>query len=241
MGNNQSYFSYFTPERYWVILFLWDAAGNKNIRVTESVEMDNIYQAVKGFVRSIINLFVAVIELFAGIIDGMAVILGKLRPRASRRLDEIVQSKEGLAKHGIFGNNRLREAPGNDEELVKEIRSELQEKVTSRECYYYFFAEAETNGGGFYAVALSAFALILILSAMLFRLRLSIEVWGLAAAVMTAACAVVCILAARHQKKMKRNRIAKLILENEFRDIEWGKIHPIREVVRDEDNVEKKG
>ena len=102
--------------------------------------MDNIYQAVKGFVRSIINLFVAVIELFAGIIDGMAVILGKLRPRASRRSDEIVQSKEGLAKHGIFGNNRLREAPGNDEELVKEIRSELQEKVTSRECYYYFFA-----------------------------------------------------------------------------------------------------
>ncbi len=111
--------------------------------------MDNIYQAVKGFVRSIINLFVAVIELFAGIIDGMAVILGKLRPRASRRLDEIVQSKEGLAKHGIFGNNRLREAPGNDEELVKEIRSELQEKVTSRECYYYFLRKLKPMAAGF--------------------------------------------------------------------------------------------
>ena len=203
--------------------------------------MDNIYQAVKGFVRSIINLFVAVIDLFAGIIDGIAVILGKLRPRASKRLDEIAQSKEGLTKHRIFGNNRLREASGNDEELVKEIRSELQEKVTSRERYYYFCAEAETEGSGFYAVALSAFALILVLSAMFFGLRPSSEVWVLAAAVMAAACAVVCILAARHQKKMKRNRIAKLILENEFRDIEWGKIHPIREVVREEEVVEKKG
>ena len=51
--------------------------------------MDNIYEALKGFLKSIINLFVSVIDLFAGIINGIAFILGKLKPKASKRLNEI--------------------------------------------------------------------------------------------------------------------------------------------------------
>lgn len=204
--------------------------------------MDNIYQAIKEFVRSIGNLFVAVIGLFAGIIDGLAFVLGKLRPGVSRHLDEIAQRKaDSTTRRGIFRSRGFAKISGDDEEFVREIRSELQEKVTSREWYYYFCAQAENEGNGFYAMVLSAFVLMVILSAMIFRLRLSIEVWVLAAVVMTMACAVVYILVVRHQKRLKRNRIARLILENEFRDIEWSKIHPIREVVRDEDVVEKKG
>ena len=34
--------------------------------------MDNIYQSVKGLCRAIINLLVAVVELLAGILNGIA-------------------------------------------------------------------------------------------------------------------------------------------------------------------------
>ena len=54
-------------------------------------------------------------------------------------------------------------------------------------------------------------------------------------------CVAVYIGMKKHQKKMLRNRIARLILEEEFKDIEWGKIHPIMEVIREENAVEKKG
>ena len=47
--------------------------------------MDQIYQAVKGFLKSVVNLFVAAIGLLAGIIDGIAFIMEKIKPRASRR------------------------------------------------------------------------------------------------------------------------------------------------------------
>lgn len=50
--------------------------------------MDQIYQAVKGFLKSVVNLFVAAIGLLAGIIDGIAFIMEKIKPRASRRFNE---------------------------------------------------------------------------------------------------------------------------------------------------------
>lgn len=189
--------------------------------------MDNIYHSIKEFVKSIGNLFVAIIGLFAGIINGLAFLLEKLRPRVSERLDGITQNKEDTAKHRIFGNGRLQEASGNDEEFVKEIRSKLQEKVTSRERYYYYIAQTENNGNGFYAVMLMIFTLALVLAAMLYQSGRSTEMWFWAAMVMAAACVAVCILVVKHQRRVKRNHIARLILENEFSDIEWGKIHPI--------------
>lgn len=203
--------------------------------------MDNIYHSIKEFVKSIGNLFVAIIGLFAGIINGLAFLLEKLKPRVSQRFDGITQNKEGMAKRRIFGSGRLQEASGNDEELVKAIRSELQEKVTSRERYYYYIAQTENNGSGFYAVMLTVFIFALALAVMLYQAGRSIEMWFLVAAAIAAACVAACILVVKHQKRVKSNHIARLILENEFSNIEWGKIHPIREVIRDEDIVEKKG
>ena len=45
--------------------------------------MDNIYQSVKGLCRAIINLLVAVVDLLAGILNGIACLLEKIRPHAS--------------------------------------------------------------------------------------------------------------------------------------------------------------
>ena len=45
--------------------------------------MDNIYQSVKGLCRAIINLLVAVVDLLAGILNGIACLFEKIRPHAS--------------------------------------------------------------------------------------------------------------------------------------------------------------
>lgn len=170
--------------------------------------MDNIYEALKGLIKSIINLFVAIVSFFTGLIDGLAFILGKIRPKASF-LNQNFHEKKEVSR--------------SDEELVRQIRSELQEKVTSQEKYYYHHARLEDNGNGFYAVVLTVIVFVLAVCAMLYQARPSIEMGILVVAFMVVVGMAVCIAVDKHQKKNLRNYIAKIILEEEFKDIEWGR------------------
>lgn len=206
--------------------------------------MDNIYEALKGFLKSIINLFTAVIDLFAGIINGVAFILGKIKPKASKRLNEIgengFEGRLGGIDRRILGRKEAAAFSGNEEAAVNAVREELREKVTSQERYYCLHAKAEENGSGFYVIVIAILAFALFASDMLYTIRSSDGIRILSAVVMATICAVACIIVVQYRKKLARNRLVRLILEEEFKDIEWGKIHPITEVNREENITEKK-
>lgn len=206
--------------------------------------MDQIYQALKGFVKSIINLFVAVIDLIAGVFDGVAFILGKIRPRASKRLNEIGENGfegrlGGIDRRLLNGRSKVGFS-GSEEATVESIRSELREKVTSRERYYCLHAKVADNGNGFYVIVVGILSFALFASVMLYSVGSSREIRILAAAILAVICASACIAVVEFRKRLTRNRIMKLILEEEFKDIEWCKIHPITEVNREENITEKK-
>ncbi|MCM1124948.1 MAG: hypothetical protein NC429_00610 [Lachnospiraceae bacterium] len=205
--------------------------------------MDNIYEAVKGFLKAIVNLFTAVIDLFAGIINGIAFILGKLKPKASQRLSEIGKGGFEGKLGGIdrrFLKRRDTAFSGNEEALVDAVREELREKVTSQERYYYLYAKAEDGGNGFYVIVFAILAFALSASNMLYLMWSADSIRILSVVVMAVICAAACIAVMQYRKRLVRNRLVRLILEEEFKDIEWGKIHPIMEVNRDENAVEKK-
>lgn len=206
--------------------------------------MDNIYEAIKGFFKSIINLFVAVIDLFAGIINGIAFILGKLKPKASKRLNEIgengFEGRLGGIDRRILKRKETAAFSGNEEAVVDAVREELREKVTSQERYYYLHTKAEESGNGFYVIVFAILAFALFASDMLYTIRSSDGIRILSAVIMAVICAAACIVVVQYRKKLARNRLVKLILEEEFKGIEWGKIHPITEVNREENITEKK-
>lgn len=206
--------------------------------------MDNIYEAVKGFLKSIVNLFTAVIDLFAGIINGIAFILGKLKPKASKRLNEIgengFEGRLGGIDRRALKRRENATLSGNEEATVEAVREELREKVTSQERYYCLHAKAENDGNGFYVIVFAILAFAMFASNMLYTIRSSDGIRILSAVIMAVICAVACIAVIQYRKKLIRNRMVKLILEEEFKDIEWGKIHPITEVNREENITEKK-
>lgn len=206
--------------------------------------MDHIYEAVKEFLKSIANLFVAVINLFAGIINGIAFILGKMVPRASKRLNEIgengFEGRLGGVDRRMLKRKENASFSGNEEAVVNAVREELREKVTSQERYYYLHAKAEDNGNGFYVIVFAILAFALFASDMLYTIRSSDGIRILSAVIMAAICAIACIVVEQYRRKLVRNRLIRLILEEEFKDIEWGKIHPITEVNREENIAEKK-
>lgn len=206
--------------------------------------MDHIYEALKGFLKSIINLFVSVIDLFAGIINGIAFILGKLSPKASKRLNEIgengFEGRLGGIDRRILKRKETAAFSGNEEAVVDAVREELREKVTSQERYYYLHARAEESGNGFYVIVFAILAFALFASNMLYTIRLSDSIRLFSVLIMAVICAVACIVVVQYRKKLTRNRLIRLILEEEFKDIEWNKIHPITEVNREENITEKK-
>lgn len=206
--------------------------------------MDNIYDALKGFLKAIINLFVSVIDLFAGILNGIAFILGKLRPKASKRLNEIgengFEGRMGGIDRRFLKGKETTAFSGNEEAVVDKVREELREKVTSQERYYYLYAKAEDSGNGFYVIVFAILAFAMFASDMLYTIGSSEGIRLLSAVIMAIICAAACIVVVQYRKKLARNRLIKLILEEEFKDIEWGKIHPITEVNREENMTEKK-
>ncbi len=205
--------------------------------------MDTIYQAVKELLKSFVNLFVAVINLIAGVINGLVGILGKLNPRASQKLNEISEKGfEAKAEGNDIKKRRFREGvtlSGCEEEMAASIRKELQEKVTSKERYYYLHAQAEDQGHAFYCIILAILAFGLFASTMLYSVGSSIGTRIFAAVIMAALCIFVCVSIAKYRKRILRNRIAKVILEEEFKERNWCKIHPISEVNREENSTGK--
>lgn len=187
--------------------------------------MDNIYQSIKAFLKSFLNLFLAVVDLFTSLINGVASILVKLRPRISEKYTELKKESENVNISGSLkaakGKGYNLEFKGYEESLVEEIRSELKQKVTSKEKYYYLNACAASSGNGFYAIVLSIFVFALAGTVMLYSTSSYGEVRILAAVIMAVLCAVACIAIAKYQKKVVRNNLVKQILDQEFADKSW--------------------
>lgn len=99
--------------------------------------MDAIYQAIKNLLKSFVNLFVAVVELFAGLINGVASLFLKLRPEKFVLKGKNAGEKLKMGKFAISGKIAA------DEELVCKVRNELKEKITDRNKYILAKAEVE--------------------------------------------------------------------------------------------------
>ena len=142
--------------------------------------MDNIYQSVKGLCRAIINLLVAVVDLLAGILNGIACLFEKIRPHASGQFRELREN--GSRKSGVCteeenaGKSLKRLFPGvmrrgnrtSDRSMIQALREELQKKVVDRDTYNLAYSEASYNGQNRCQMAL---AVILTLSGMIILLE----------------------------------------------------------------------
>ncbi len=99
--------------------------------------MDAIYQAIKNLLKSFVNLFVAVVELFAGLINGAASLFLKLRPGEFVLRGRNAGEKLKKDKSALTGKTAA------NEELVCKVRNELKEKITDRNKYILAKAEVE--------------------------------------------------------------------------------------------------
>lgn len=187
--------------------------------------MDNIYQSIKAFLKSILNLLLAVVDLFTSLINGAALILVKLRPHISQKYTELKKESENINIPGSLksakGKGYHLDFRGFEESFVEEIRKELKEKVTSKEKYYYLSACAAGNEIGFYAIVMSILVFALAGTIMLYSTSDYGEVRILAAVIMAILCAVVCIAIVKYQKKVVKNHLVKQILVQEFADRNW--------------------
>ena len=130
--------------------------------------MDNIYQSVKGLCRAIINLLVAVVDLLAGILNGIACLFEKIRPHASGQFREFREN--GSRKSGVCteeenaGKSLKRLFPGvmrrgnraSGRSMIQALREELQKKVVDRDTYNLAYSEASYNGQNRCQMALAA-------------------------------------------------------------------------------------
>ena len=187
--------------------------------------MDNIYQSVKGLCRAIINLLVAVVDLLAGILNGIACLFEKIRPHASGQFRENGGRKSGvcteeenagkslkrLSAGGMKEGNR---APGRS--MIQALREELQKKVVDRDTYNLAYSEASYNVQNRCQMALAA---ILTLSGMIILLGVT----GTAnqnrealIVVLLAAGAVACTMIYSSRRVQQKNTLIRMILEQEF-------------------------
>lgn len=172
--------------------------------------MDNIYQAIKAFFKAIINLFVAVIDLFAGLLNGIAYLFEKLRPKAAEKLHSLGTEKESAAA------KESRAVKENGAAMVTEIREQLAARVKTREQYYYEHACMQESGSGLYMIVLSILTFALFGSTMLYSQGTKLSTRVLAAVIMAALCAAACVMIISIRKKVFRSRVARQILEAEF-------------------------
>lgn len=172
--------------------------------------MDNIYQAIKAFFKAIINLFVAVIDLFAGLLNGIAFLFEKLKPKAAERLHSLGTEKEGAAA------KESRAVKENGVAMVTEIREQLAARVKTKEQYYYEHACMQESGSGLYMIVLSILTFALFGSTMLYSQGTKLSTRVLAAVIMAALCVAACVMIISIRKKVFRSRVARQILEAEF-------------------------
>lgn len=189
--------------------------------------MDAVYQAVKNFFKSFVNLFVAIIELFTTLINGVAFVIGKLRPHISEKYAELKNNRSKLSDTARWGTKEKRgnvlEWKDGEEELAEKIRVQLNEKITGRNQYLFLYAKVSETNLSFYAIILSVLALVLAGGITLGSGYGGDDIFLFALIVMTLACAAACIMIIRNQKKEMYNRIIRQILEEEFRDRDWEK------------------
>ena len=177
--------------------------------------VDNIYQSIKGLFKSLLNLLLAVIDLVASLINGLAFILVRLRPHISQKYTEL------KGERGIHVKKRFSEFKGREEFLVEEIRNELKQEVTSREKYYYLSVSAANEGFGFYAAVISVLLFALLGVSMLFGIGDDEELRIAGIALMAVLCIAACAAIVMHQKKILKNKLLVQILEEEFADKNW--------------------
>lgn len=181
--------------------------------------MDGVYQAVKSFLKSFVNLFVAIIELFTALINGIASLIGKLRPRISERYAELKSSGSKNNETAGWkirwrGENTL-DFKNGEEILVEKIRTQLNEKITGKDQYLFFYARVREQNSGIYAIVLSVLALVLAGGIVVSGAGIN-DVRIFALIFMLLACAAACIVMICHQKQEVYRRISRLILEKEF-------------------------
>lgn len=184
--------------------------------------MDAVYQAIKNFLKSFINLFVAIIELFTTLINGIAFVLRKLSPHISEKYAELKNNRNKTAETGRWTMTGKRENvlewKDGEEELAEKIRAQLNEKITGRNQYLFLYAKVTEAYTGFYAIVLSVLALVLTGGITVCGGSVSGEMKIFALIFMTLACAVACVAIIRYQKKEIYNRMVRQILEEEFKD-----------------------
>ena len=175
--------------------------------------MDNIYQSVKGLCRAIINLLVAVVDLLAGILNGIACLFEKIRPHASGQFREFRENggrKSGVCTEEENAGKSLKRS------MIQALREELQKKVVDRDTYNLAYSEASYNVQNRCQMALAA---ILTLSGMIILLGVT----GTAnqnrealIVVLLAAGAVACTMIYSSRRVQQKNTLIRMILEQEF-------------------------
>lgn len=185
--------------------------------------MDVVYQAVKNFLKSFVNLFVALVELITSLINGIASVFRKLSPWASDKYTELRSGRSSLgeAVKRRIKRESILDCQKDETELVEKLREELRGKVTSKEEYLLLCARTSDSGREFLAIALSLLALVLAGGVVIAGdSRMEYRIWVLL--VMAAVCVWVCIAINRQRVKAAENRLIRQILEEEFRSKVYG-------------------
>ncbi len=187
--------------------------------------MDNLYQAIKGLCKAVINLVVALLDLLAGIFNGIACLFEKLRPRASRQFHEIREnggfkfstfrktSEEEMEDKKVFGKNT---GKGLDEEKIQSIRERLTGKVVSRDTYYQTYSEASYSSREHELIVLIAFLSFLSMILLLGMTGISGGSWLALTVVILLAALTACARILFIRKKEQNSSLIRMILEEEF-------------------------
>ena len=192
---------------------------------TQGEIMDNLYQAIKGLCKAVINLVVALLDLLAGIFNGIACLFEKIRPRASRQFHEIREngglkfstfrqtSGEEKEDKKIFGKNT---GKASDEGKIQTIRERLTGKVVSRDTYYQTYIEASYNSRERELIVLIAFLSLLSVILLLGMTGISGGSWLALTVVILLAALAACALILFIRKKEQNSSLIRMILEEEF-------------------------
>ena len=192
---------------------------------TQGEIMDNLYQAIKGLCKAVINLVVALLDLLAGIFYGIACLFEKIRPRASRQFHEIREngglkfstfrqtSGEEKEDKKIFGKNT---GKALDEGKIQTIRERLTGKVVSRDTYYQTYIEASYNSRERELIVLIAFLSLLSVILLLGMTGISGGSWLALTVVILLAALAACARILFIRKKEQNTSLIRMILEEEF-------------------------
>ena len=187
--------------------------------------MDNIYQAVKGLCKAIMNLLVAVVDLLAGILNGIACLFEKIKPHASRQFQEIREN--GGLKFGTYARKadtekspeKLRRETGNksfDEARVQAIREELTKKVVNRDTYNLAYSEASYDGQNRCQIVLAVMLTLVGMCVLSGVAGVPNAGRGALMIVLLIAGAAACAVIYSGKKVRQKNALIRMILEQEF-------------------------